>query len=56
MGVGNNIMKEELKKIAMGEEKNVFQVSEFENLYDELQPIINMSCIKSGVSNTFITS
>ena len=44
VGVGNNIMKEELTKIAMGKEENVFQVSDFNNLFDELQAIIDSSC------------
>ena len=45
VGVGNRINKEELKKIAMGKEENVFQVSDFDKLSRELlQPIIDTSC------------
>ncbi|XP_078375577.1 coadhesin-like isoform X1 [Oculina patagonica] len=44
VGVGDKIMKEELTKIAMGKEENVLQVTDFKNLFDELQVIINSSC------------
>ena len=45
VGVGNRINKVELKKIAMGKEENVFQVSDFDKLSKELlQPIIDTSC------------
>ena len=45
VGVGNRIKKEELKKIAMGKEENVLQLSDFDKLSKELlQPIIDMSC------------
>jgi len=45
VGVGKRIFKEELKKIALGKEENVFQISDFDKLSKELlQPIIDMSC------------
>jgi len=47
VGVGNKIYKDELIKIALGKEENVFQVSDFDKLSKELlQPIIDMSCPK----------
>jgi len=44
VGVGDNILKDELKRIAMGKEENVIQVSDFDSLFFELQKIINSSC------------
>ena len=45
VGVGKRIKREELKKIAIGKEENVFQVSDFGKLTKELlQPIIDTSC------------
>lgn len=45
VGVGNKILKDELIKIAMDKEENVFQVSDFDKLSQELlQPIIDSSC------------
>ena len=44
VGVGNNIRHDELKRIAMGKDENVFQVSDFVKLPEKLQDIINSSC------------
>ena len=44
VGVGNKIRKEELVKIAMDKEENVLRVTDFQNLFDKLQTIIDSSC------------
>ena len=44
VGVGGNIKRDELIKIAMDKEENVLQVTDFKNLFDELQAIIDSSC------------
>ena len=45
VGVGRNIKKNELIRIAMGKPENVIQVFDFHSLFNKTQEIINSSCL-----------
>lgn len=45
VGVGRNIKKNELIRIAMGKPENVIQVIDFHSLSNKTQEIINSSCL-----------
>ena len=45
VGVGNNILRDELTRIARGKGENVFMVSDFKtDLKEKLQDITDWSC------------
>ena len=45
VGVGRNIKKNELIRIAMGKPENVIRVIDFHSLFNKTQEIINSSCL-----------
>lgn len=45
VGVGRNIKKNELIRIAMEKPENVIQVIDFHSLFNKTQEIINSSCL-----------